>query len=290
MARALELMWNSVTSFLSSLWNTISPALQSTVQPVLQRLDPLAWSIVAVGLLVLLLLLMLLRRRRPEEPAPSKPELLVSLGEIRVLDDHVEQDDEGRAGKGVMRPVSHALRMTVSNLNAYPVQLLEVALETPEMDEPVTLETAQIIGPEASVRVKETLPHLTGEAGKLTLYFYLSGSSKRYVSLHATFEAEPWDARYKVSPLGQTLTPFRQLASAQISRLRERSWQARQAQEAQREQREKVAAFDLYGDSYRGDYGDSYGRGAQTRAPERSNVSEAEDERPANGFNFPDEF
>ena len=277
MVRALEMMWNSVTSSLSSLWNTLLP----TVQPTLQRLDPLTWGIIAVGLLILLLLVMLLRRRRPEEPAPSKPELLVSLGEIRVLEDYVEAQGERGGTGGIMRPVSHALRMTVSNLNAYPVQLLEVALKTPEMDAPITLETAQIIPPEASVLIKEALPELDGEEGKLTLYFYLSGSSKRYVSLAANFEFEPWDARYKVSPLGQTLTPFRQLASAHVSRLRERSWQERQAQEAQRERREKVAVFDGFGDGFeRG--------GWQEDRREREPAGERE--RPTGGFNFPDEF
>ena len=274
MARTLELMWNSVTSFLSNLWDALFPNLQSAAQR-LGPLDPLTWGIIATGLLILLLLALLLRRQRPEEPAPSRPELLVSLGEIRVLDDYVE--DEQKDGRGLMRPVSHALRMTVSNLNMYPVQLLEVALKTPEMDAPVTLETAHIIGPEASVVVKESLPELGGEEGKLTLYFYLSGSSKRYVSLQASFEFEPWDARYKVSPLGQTLTPFRQLASAHVSRLRERSWQERQARETQRERREKVATF-------------ASGGGWQEERADRSLDPERERERPANGFNFPDEF
>ena len=281
MARTLEMMWNSVLSFLANLWTALQPALGSALQR-LGRLDPLTWGIVAVGLLILLLLAVLLRRRRPEESAPSKPELLVSLGEIRVIEDYVEKDGEAQreyngGQSGLMRPVSHALRMTVSNLNLYPVQLLEVAIKTPEMSEPITLETAQIVAPEASVMIKETLPHMSGEAGKLTLYFYLSGSSKRYVSLQAPFEFEPWDARYKVSPLGQTLTPFRQLASDHVSRLRERSWQERQAQEAQRERREKVAAFSR--DDWR-----------EERPSDLRTDPGEERERPAGGFNFPDEF
>lgn len=274
--RTLEMMWNALTSFFSDLWDTLLPSLQST----LARLDPLMWGVIAAGLLILSLLSMLLRGRRSEEPAPSKPELLVSLGEIRVLDDYVEKNGEDNRG-GLMRPVSHALRMTVSNLNAYPVQLLEVALKTSEMDAPITLETAQIIAPEASVMLKEKLPQFSGEEGKLTLYFYLSGSSKRYVSLSANFEFEPWDARYKVSPLGQALTPFRQLASAQVSRLRERSWQERQAQEARQERREKVSVF--------ADRDGGWGDGDYRRSePERD--ADRERERPASGFNFPDEF
>lgn len=259
MERALEMMWNALTSSLSNLWAALAPALQ--------RLDPLTWGMIATALFILLLLLMLLRRR-PEEPALGKPELLVSLGEIRVLDDYVEPDDvrsgtqDGHRG-GLMRPVSHALRITVSNLNTYPVQLLEVALVTPEMDAPVTLETVQIVAPEGSVVIKETLPELVGEAGKLTLYFYLSGGSKRYVALQASFAFEPWDARYKVSPLGQTLTPFRQLASDQASKHRERDWQEQQARAAQQERQEKVTAF-------------------RDTAPTQ--------ERPRSGFNFPDEF
>ena len=279
MARSLEMMWNALTSFLSNLWTTVQPALEST----LQRLDPLTWGIIAVGLLILLLLVPLLRRRRFEEPAPSKPELLVSLGEIRILEDYTEKDEPSGHGAGrgsLMRPVSHALRMTVSNLNAYPVQLLEIALKTPEMNAAVTLEVAQIIAPEASVKVKEALPQLEGEEGKLTLYFYLSGGSKRYVSLQANFEFEPWDARYKVSPLGQTLTPFRQLASANVSKQKERSWQEGREKLAQEARREKVAAF--------ADQSADHGW-REERRPESVRENER-DERPANGFNFPDEF
>lgn len=279
MARTLEMMWDALASFLSNLWTTVQPVLGST----LQRLDPLTWGIIAVGLLILFLLVTLLRRRRPEEPAPSKPELLVSLGEIRILEDYVEKDEPSGRGTGrgsLMRPVSHALRMTVSNLNAYPVQLLEIALKTPEMDAALTLEVAQIIAPEASTTVKEALPQLEGEEGKLTLYFYLSGGSKRYVSLQANFEFEPWDARYKVSPLGQTLTPFRQLASANVSKQKERSWQEERERLAQEARREKVAAF--------ADRSSDHGW-REERRPEPVRENER-DERPTNGFNFPDEF
>ena len=278
MERSLELMGNAISSFFSSLWNALQPLGQS-LGPTVQRLDPLTWGIIAVSLLILLLLVTLLRRR-PEEPTLSKPELLVSLGEIRVLEDHVESEQGGRTG--LMRPVSHALRMTVSNLNTYPVQLLEVALKTSEMDAPITLEAAQIIAPESSVMLKETLPTLRGEEGKLTLYFYLSGGSKRYVSLQANFAFEPWDARYKVSPLGQTLTPFRQLASANVSKARERSWQEEQERTAQRERREKVAAYS--------GRGERYVERPRDRRKDSQEVESQHDERPSGGFNFPDEF
>ena len=118
------------------------------------------------------------------------------------------------------------LRLTVSNLNEYAVQVLEVALKTPEMDVPVTAEVAAVVPPEGSVTLEEPLADLTGDEGRLNLYFYTAGS-KRIYRVGTSFALEPWNNRYKVSPLNQTVAPTKQLASTGVSRVQERVWQER---------------------------------------------------------------
>lgn len=215
MTDVLGSAWQTVAAFLSQLWTTL--------QGFAARLGLLEWAALAAGLLVLVLLAVLLRRRH-DEPNRNRPEVLVSLGAISA--------SEGfDAESGVLLPKRFVLKMTVSNLNTYPVQALELALKTPEMELPVTAELATLIPPEASVVIEETLPELVGDEGKLNLYLYAANSSKKTYRLQTAFALEPWNARYKISPLGQSIAVTRQLASMDVTRRQERAWRERGSDE-----------------------------------------------------------
>jgi hypothetical protein len=72
MMAILESAWQSVLSFLTTLY--------TTALPYLQQVDRIVWLIAGGALLLVLLLWALLRSRRSGRP--TQPEVLVSLGAI----------------------------------------------------------------------------------------------------------------------------------------------------------------------------------------------------------------
>ena len=213
MMETLEQLWRDALVLLTQFFTVAYAAALEFAR----GLDPRAWWI-GGGAALLLLLWALLRRRKGS--AKGRPEVLLSLGTISMSGGPSESID---ARSDRLLPEQFLLRLTVSNLNAYAVQVLEVALKTPEMEVPVTAEVAAVVPPEGSVTLEEPLAELTGDEGRLNLYFYTAGS-KRLFRVATSFALEPWNSRYKISPLNQTIAPAKQLASAGVSRLQERVW------------------------------------------------------------------
>jgi hypothetical protein len=212
MTDVLERARATLTAFLSEAGTALGAAFA--------RLGPLEWGALLAALLLLILVALLVRARR-SDPNQGRPEVLISLGAITASEGF---DEEG----GVMLPKRYRLKMTVSNLNTYPMQALELALKTPEMALPITVELAAIIPPEGSVVIDEMLPEITGDEGKLNLYLYAANRSGRTYRLQTAFALEPWNERYKISPLGQSVAVTRQLASTGVSRVQERAWRERE--------------------------------------------------------------
>lgn len=208
-----------VLNTLGEVWRAVLAFLVRTyaqAAALARTLDPLVWWVGGGVVLALILLWLLLRRR---SATSSRPEVLLSLGTI------VSQD--GVPEGGVDRPgARHRLRLTVSNLNPYAVQVLEFALKTPEMKAPVTAEVAAVVPPEGSVVLEEPVEGLFGDEGRLNVYFYTVGGRGVY-RLQAPFTLEPWNERYKISPVNQSVTPARRLASAEVSRVQEQRWRER---------------------------------------------------------------
>lgn len=194
--------WATTLSFLTPYYNQLAAFART--------LDPRVWWAAGGALLVLLFLWLLVRRRKAARN--SHPEVVLSLGTIAAADGE-------NAGSGSL----HRLRLTVSNLNPYAVQVLELALKTPRMGVPVTAEVAAVVPPEGSVALEQSLTGLAGEEGRLNLYFYTAGSQRIY-RLQAPFALEPWNNRYKISPLNQNVAPVKHLASSGVSRVQEQAW------------------------------------------------------------------
>jgi hypothetical protein len=184
--------------------------IKSTFSTILNWLNGVNMNIVIWLLVVFVALLGLLvwRKLKPTS-GNKKPELLISKGEIVQVESSTIQ----------------VLHLKVSNLNDYPVQLLEFSIKTNLMSTPITVEAVELLGPHESVEFEANMPvSLVGEKGDVKLYAYIAQPFKKMFLLRSTFAWEPWNRRHKISPLGQTLRPVRRLGSTQLERLRKRAW------------------------------------------------------------------
>jgi hypothetical protein len=195
---------------MSTAFEIMIRLIKSTFTTVLNWLNSVNMNIVIWLLVVFVALLGLLvwRKLKPVY-VKKKPELLISKGEIIQVESSTIQ----------------VLHLKVSNLNDYPVQLLEFAIKTNLMTTPITVEAVELLGPHESVEFEANMPvSLVGEKGDVKLYAYIAQPFKKMFLLKSAFAWEPWNRRHKISPLGQTLRPVRRLGSAQLERLRKRAW------------------------------------------------------------------
>ena len=221
-------MGNAIVATLSAAWTFVWTWVRGLPWGTF-RWDALRWDVLGLGaLLVLLATVLLLRRRRRPAPKSIFPDLNVSLGSIIVhapvrqtsvyrsdnRPDHRADFREGGATSTevVTETVSETLTLptelnvTVSNASPYSVQLLEVALETASMARPVSFSVTRLLLADSAVRLKERLPALRGEEGRLTLSFYAAATPDKYFRLQAAFYLETPD-RYTISPVEQTVKP-----------------------------------------------------------------------------------
>lgn len=197
--------------------------------------NPAGWHnstwVVLFSLLLIIALFWLrsARRRRAQQFAPyTRPELLVTRGEI------IPEEERAR------------LRLTISNLSPYPLQVLELALQSDATNLPGWLELTPLLDVGASVKLEEAIAPLRGQQGELWVYVYAPATPKKLFRLRASFAREPWNGRHKISPLGQRIEPVKELASAEAKRLREQQWQnaERKHQQAEAQRRRHAAQLE----------------------------------------------
>jgi hypothetical protein len=164
-----------------------------------------------VGVLLLLaaliVLISLLPGRRGERLA-GRPEVLISKGEI------ISRDGDGAL----------VLNLAVSNLNAYPVQLLELSVRMSDLPAPLTTEIAALVAPQGLVQLTAELEDVRGDEGTLELYIYSTETRRKTYRVSARLLWEPWNGRYKMSQLGQKVEPVKMLASTRHHRQQLVSW------------------------------------------------------------------
>lgn len=161
----------------------------------------------ALLLAALLLLLSLLPRRRRSRGA-ERPDVLLSQGEIVTR----EEDD------------ALMLHVTVSNLNPYPLQLLELSVRMSDLPAPLTTDVAAMIAPQGIVELTAELENVEGDEGALELYVYAGETRRKTFRVTAQLLWEPWNGRYKLSPLGQRVDAVKALASTRHHREQLASW------------------------------------------------------------------
>ena len=260
-------MGNAILATLSAAWTFVWGWVRGLPWDVF-RWNAFRWDIFGLGvLLVLLATVFLLRRRRAPAPKPVFPDLNLSLGSIMIhapvrttgvyrtdnrADNRTDFRSEGGATSTEVATeavdetltLPTELNVTVSNASPYSVQLLEVALETAAMARPVSFAVTRLLLADSAVRLKERLPALRGEEGRLTLSFYAAATPDKYFRLQAAFFLETPD-RYTISPLEQTVKPAK-LSGENIEqtskRLRSAARREKSATEstAEREERKKL--------------------------------------------------
>lgn len=182
----------------------------------------LTWLIVACVALVLLLVARR-PRRAPGRVRGNWPELMISHGEI-VLEGAppaAAPADGGRRKAALLTApegAAYQLRMTVSNLNTYPMQLLEFAVRVSGRRQPAVADANAVVPPQGAVDVVADLMDLPGEGGTFELYLHGTRSRPRTVKLVVPLEWEPWNQRYRLRATGQRVERAGTLPSSGLMR------------------------------------------------------------------------
>jgi len=188
------------------LFNMMSDQVQATagqlpgwwakLSPDPRTWAPFTW--VLAGLVLVVLLALMIRPRR--RAGARRPELLISHGELRVA-----AWAAPKVVSSLRAPASAAyeLAMTVSNLSASPVQLLELAVRTNDASAATAAEVAAVLPPHGAVDVTADLREAGGDEGVLDLFVYVPDMPPKTFRVRAKLLWEPWNARYRVLPLDQ---------------------------------------------------------------------------------------
>lgn len=216
MGRAFDLMWEAVLGS----WRAVQAWLASA------NWDPRTWTTpmwVVAGAVLLLVMGLIVRWARGRGRAV--PEMLLSHGELVFVDD--TGSDTPFVSAPVVAPSNahYQLRMTLSNLNAFPLQLMELAVRARGGPAPVVAEAAAVVPPHGSVDVVADFFDMPGDAGQVEVYLFSNRMRGRTLRMTAPLEWEPWDRRYRVKALSARIVLGRALASQQRTRRARRAYQ-----------------------------------------------------------------
>ncbi len=217
MLRFLELAWNAVADTFAAIAAWLSGVLGGLQGFVL---DPRQWTTLtwlALALVVILAVPLFMRRRRGR--TGGLPEMMISHGEIKVGPE--ESVDRVYAFPGALGAtttvtpprVPHHLKLALSNLNPYPVQLIELAVHARGSKLPIVAEAGAVVPPNGAVDVTAELGDLAGEAGVLELYLYSNRLKGKTFRLVSPLEWEPWEQSYRVKALNSRTERVARLAS-----------------------------------------------------------------------------
>ncbi len=201
MTRLLDQSLQALSQTFSFIWESIKGLGWN---PLLW--DSRTWLII---LLIALLFYVLARVFFRGSRTSTEPELLVSKGIIQQPESSPTQ----------------VLRIKISNLNDYPIQLLEMSVQSELMSSPFMVEAAEIVSPHSAVELEAVLPNnIVGDKGILEIYAYLSKRQSKLYKLKTSFAWEPWAQRYKIEAIGQHLKRSKQLASTRLNQARKKAW------------------------------------------------------------------
>lgn len=229
MVRFFELVVEALSDFAQLIANWWAEAVsQGHLDP--RGWPPLVWALLGLLLLLVLVLRTVARGKRGQRSArAAHPELLISHGQLLL------SEGADPAG-GTLAPgdALFKLSLTLSNLDPWPVQLLELAVQTRGSAEPVIAEASAVVPPQGAVDVAADLYDLPGDSGFIDFYVYTTQGGRRTYKLSAPLDWEPWAQRYKIRSLSAKLTQTNQLASEERTQLERRKHASKVAAERRR--------------------------------------------------------
>ena len=210
-----------MADFLFQAWQDVQLAYERAVQWIASlQYDPRLWDtntwLLVVGAVLLLIAILASGSRRRR--VSKGPQFLLTNGQIVLLDG---PPPAAAAAGGTRQPAllqappdsEYQLRVTVNNLNAYPVQLLEIAVRTSAGKLPVVADASAVVPPNGAVDVVADIVDLPGDRGTLELYLYNTKVAPRSLRLAVPIDWEPWNQRYRVRATAQRLEATRVVAS-----------------------------------------------------------------------------
>ncbi len=231
MLRFLELAWEALKGSATQLVEWLNGlAAVGTFDP--SGWPPAVWLV--LGAVVVILVLLALVRGRRRGAASRIPEMMISHGEI-VLVDEAEDTTDYMYDMAAPSQAGHRLSLTLSNLNPWPVQLLELAVRTRGLRQPVVAEAGSVVPPNDAVDVVVDLYDLPGEVGVVDLFLYSNRGGHRTYRLSAPLEWEPWDKRFRIRPLSSRVVPVKKIASQEKRKHERRSYESAKRRERQKE-------------------------------------------------------
>lgn len=216
---------------MAEAWDRAVEALRGSYDAVVAALsnlslDPATWTpevyLVAAGVLLVIVLLLAMRWRG--RTRAQGPQFLLTNGYVVLQTD---DDAAAPADGGARRPAfltapddaRFQLRVTFNNLNAYPVQLLEIALRTGTGRVPVVAEASAVVPPNGAVDVVADVRDLPGERGVLQAFVFATKARPQNLRVSVPLEWEPWNLRYRVKATQQRVEPSSGVASERVSRM-----------------------------------------------------------------------
>ncbi len=217
MLRFLQLAGEAVANTYRAVADWVSTTLGASSDPTTWTAT--AWSVAGLALLLVVLVLLLAAAARRRRRRRLVPEMLLSHGEIVLLGDgdraFVESKVDGSLDSRLEPPAGgkYLLKLALSNLNPYPVQLLELSVRAARGRLPVVAEAGAVVPPNGAVDVAADLFDLPGDGGVIELYLYTNKLRTRTFRLSAPLEWEPWARRYRVKALAGRTEAVQRLAS-----------------------------------------------------------------------------
>ncbi len=216
---------------MSEVWDQSVQALRRFYDVVVEAVsgvdwDPSAWSrevyLILAGAALLIVLLIAARWRRRERALG--PQFLLTNGVVALSG---AREPAAEADGGTRRPAyltapaeaPMQLRVTFNNLNAYPVQLLEVALTTGAGRLPVVADASAVVPPNGAVDVVAEVSDLPGDRGTLQVFVFATKARPQNLRVSVPLEWEPWNMRYRVRATSQRVDAARGTASEQVTRM-----------------------------------------------------------------------
>ena len=167
--------------------------------------------------LVVLLLLAALRRRRPPPLEVRPPQLLITQGEVQPEAGPSSSPRRRRRPGDPGAAAAGHLKMTLSNLSRYPVQVLEVALRQESRGAPRVAELEAVVPPLGALELQARVPLGLSGDGWLDVYCYAAAPRQKLHRHRAELVWEPWVSRFKVAPMEQATAAAKRLASDERS-------------------------------------------------------------------------